>query len=142
MPGLGKSGTVRTRALSESMFTGDWLSGMGRLYGAGARLDESVRGGLFLSDRGAGCGSPWPDGLPFPGKGIAMELKMKMLRAIVPALCIACVFGAVFCARPASAQTEVERARVAAEVAKVAGKLPAESQEVITRLTLLGQLPD
>jgi len=41
-----------------------------------------------------------------------------------------------------AAQTEVERTRVAAEVARVAGKLPAESQETITRLTLLGNLPD
>jgi alpha-mannosidase len=71
-----------------------------------------------------------------------MILRMNVLRACVPALCVACGVGAVLSARVARAQTEVERARVAAEVAKVAGKLPAESQEVITRLTLLGQLPD
>ena len=40
------------------------------------------------------------------------------------------------------AQTLVEAQRVAAEVARVAGKLPRESQAVITRLTLLGNLPD
>ncbi|UWZ84562.1 alpha-mannosidase [Occallatibacter riparius] len=40
------------------------------------------------------------------------------------------------------AQTLVEEQRVAAEVARVAGKLPKESQSVITRLTLLGHLPD
>jgi alpha-mannosidase len=40
------------------------------------------------------------------------------------------------------AQTLVEAQRVAAEVARVAGKLPKESQAVITRLTLLGNLPD
>jgi alpha-mannosidase len=44
---------------------------------------------------------------------------------------------------PASqAQTLVEAQRVAAEVARTAGKLPEESQAVITRLTLLGNLPD
>ena len=69
-------------------------------------------------------------------------LKLKNLWAVVPALCIACVVGAGLRCGKAAAQTEVERARVAAEVAKVAGKLPAESQEAITRLTLLGQLPD
>jgi alpha-mannosidase len=69
-------------------------------------------------------------------------LERKILRAIVPALCIACGVGSLLSARVAPAQTEVERARVAAEVAKVAGKLPPASQEAITRLTLLGQLPD
>jgi alpha-mannosidase len=43
---------------------------------------------------------------------------------------------------PAAAQTEVERARVAAEVAKVAAALPPESQSVITRLSELSHLPD
>ena len=57
-------------------------------------------------------------------------------------LCCAVAIGAGLCAVKAAAQTEVERARVAAQVARVAGKLPAESQEVITRLTLLGHLPD
>ncbi|HWG20252.1 MAG TPA: glycoside hydrolase family 38 C-terminal domain-containing protein [Terracidiphilus sp.] len=42
----------------------------------------------------------------------------------------------------ASAQTAVEAAKVAAEVARVAGKLPPESRAVITRLTLLGALPE
>ncbi|MFZ0393936.1 MAG: glycoside hydrolase family 38 C-terminal domain-containing protein [Terracidiphilus sp.] len=60
----------------------------------------------------------------------------------VAGLCFAVVFGAGLSAVKAAAQTEVERARVAAQVARVAGKLPAESQEVITRLTLLGHLPD
>ncbi|HWE83373.1 MAG TPA: glycoside hydrolase family 38 C-terminal domain-containing protein [Terracidiphilus sp.] len=55
---------------------------------------------------------------------------------------MAVVFGAGLSAVNAAAQTEVERTRVAAEVARVAGKLPAESQEAITRLTLLGELPD
>jgi len=47
----------------------------------------------------------------------------------------------VFAGR-AAAQTVVEAARVAAEVAKVAGALPADSRAVIERLTLLHQLPD
>ena len=51
------------------------------------------------------------------------------------------VLGATLLAARADAQTEVERARVAKEVARVAGKLPAESQDAITRLTLLGDLP-
>jgi alpha-mannosidase len=42
----------------------------------------------------------------------------------------------------AAAQTVVEAARVAAEVNRVAGNLPAESRNVITRLTLLRELPD
>ncbi len=42
----------------------------------------------------------------------------------------------------ARAQTSVEIARVAAEVAKTASALPAESRNVITRLTLLRELPD
>ena len=56
----------------------------------------------------------------------------------VAGLCFAVVFGAGLSAVKAAAQTEVERARVAAQVARVAGKLPAESQEVITRLTRWG----
>ena len=44
--------------------------------------------------------------------------------------------------QPAAAQTEVERARVAAEVAKVAAALPPESRAVITRLSVLSHLPD
>jgi alpha-mannosidase len=42
----------------------------------------------------------------------------------------------------ATAQTVMEAARVAAEVNRVAGNLPAESRNVITRLTLLRELPD
>ena len=61
--------------------------------------------------------------------------------AAVRACAAVSVLGATLLAVRANAQTEVERARVAKEVARVAGKLPAESQNVITRLTLLGDLP-
>jgi alpha-mannosidase len=43
---------------------------------------------------------------------------------------------------PAKGQTAVETARVAAEVARTAGNLPAESRAVIEKLTLLQDLPD
>jgi alpha-mannosidase len=71
-----------------------------------------------------------------------MTLSVNRVWAATIGLCVAVVFGAGLSAVSAAAQTEVERTRVAAEVARVAGKLPAESQEAITRLTLLGQLPD
>jgi alpha-mannosidase len=60
---------------------------------------------------------------------------------VVPAL-LAIVSGAMLFNLQAQAQTSVEIARVAAEVAKTAGALPAESRLVITRLTLLRELPD
>ncbi len=49
--------------------------------------------------------------------------------------------GATLCAATASAQTAVEAAKVAAEIDRVASNLPPESRTVITRLTLLGELP-
>ncbi|HEY2859633.1 MAG TPA: glycoside hydrolase family 38 C-terminal domain-containing protein [Terracidiphilus sp.] len=69
---------------------------------------------------------------------------MKLpLAGPVSALCIAVVtFAAALFAPTSSAQTAVEAKRVAAEVARVASHLPPESQAVITRLTLLGDLPD
>ena len=42
----------------------------------------------------------------------------------------------------AGAQTAVEAAKVAAEIDRVAHNLPPESRSVITRLTLMRQLPD
>src|SRR5665213_1538491 len=45
-------------------------------------------------------------------------------------------------ALPAGAQTAVEAAKVAAEVAKVASNLPPDSRNVVSRLTLLRELPD
>ena len=52
------------------------------------------------------------------------------------------VSGALLLNLQSGAQTAVETARVAAEVAKTAGALPADSRRVIERLTLLGELPD
>src|SRR5260370_42072470 len=52
------------------------------------------------------------------------------------------VVGATLSAGPAQAQTAVETAKVAAEIDRVASNLPPESRTVITRLTLLGELPD
>jgi alpha-mannosidase len=65
----------------------------------------------------------------------------KRFSALLTALCLT-AFTAAFTARTTHAQTLVEAQRVASEVARVAGKLPKESQAVITRLTLLGNLPD
>jgi alpha-mannosidase len=52
------------------------------------------------------------------------------------------VSGALLLSHCARAQTSVEAARVAAEVAKTAGALPAESRSVLERLTLLHNLPE
>ena len=41
----------------------------------------------------------------------------------------------------ATAQTAVEAAKVAAEINRVASNLPPESRDVITRLTMLRELP-
>jgi alpha-mannosidase len=73
---------------------------------------------------------------------MAFTLK-RISAAALPALCFAVfTFAAAFTTPTSSAQTLVEEQRVAAEVARVASHLPAESQAVITRLTLLGDLPD
>ena len=67
----------------------------------------------------------------------------RISAAAASALCIAVfTFAAALIAPTSSAQTAVEAQRVAAEVARVASHLPPESQAVITRLTLLGDLPD
>src|SRR6266567_3662206 len=61
-----------------------------------------------------------------------------------PLICCIGLFavGAALCAGPAHGQTAVEAAKVAAEIDRVASNLPPESRTVITRLTLLGELPD
>src|SRR5579871_640462 len=51
------------------------------------------------------------------------------------------VAGAIASTVFASAQTAVEAAKVAAEINRVASNLPSESREVITRLTMLRELP-
>lgn len=68
-----------------------------------------------------------------------MRLWAKPVGALVLGCSIAVLMGVV---SPVSAQTVVEAARVAAEVNRVAGNLPEQSKNVITRLTLLGELPD
>jgi alpha-mannosidase len=50
--------------------------------------------------------------------------------------------AAALCSVGTKAQTSVEAAKVAAEIDRVASNLPSESRGVITRLTLLGDLPD
>jgi alpha-mannosidase len=52
------------------------------------------------------------------------------------------VSAALLLSHGAQAQTSVEAARVAAEVAKTAGALPADSRAVLERLTLLRNLPE
>jgi alpha-mannosidase len=63
------------------------------------------------------------------------------LRFRIPVVLLLVAATTMFAGR-AAAQTVVEAARVAAEVARVAGALPAESRAVIERLTMLHQLPD
>ncbi len=54
---------------------------------------------------------------------------------------LAAAFAAMLPTPPATAQTAVEAAKVAAEINRVASNLPPESREVITRLTMLRELP-
>ena len=54
---------------------------------------------------------------------------------------LAAAFAATLLTPPATAQTAVEAAKVAAEINRVASNLPPESREVITRLTMLRELP-
>jgi len=63
------------------------------------------------------------------------------LRFRIPALLLL-VAAMLLAGVRATAQTAVEAARVAAEVAKTAGDLPAASQTVIQRLSVLHVLPD
>ena len=67
-----------------------------------------------------------------------MRLSGKLFLGLFSGLLIASFVAA----GSASAQTAVEAARVAAEIDRVAGNLPQASRTVITRLTLLRQLPD
>ena len=54
---------------------------------------------------------------------------------------LAVVSAATFLTTRAAAQTAVEAAKVAAEIDRVASNLPPESRNVITRLTMLRELP-
>ncbi len=71
-----------------------------------------------------------------------MISRMKTLRIALSGICVVVLLvGAVLCIVPAWAQTAVEAAKVAAEIDRVASNLPQESRAVITRLTLLRELP-
>ncbi|MGA2047395.1 MAG: glycoside hydrolase family 38 C-terminal domain-containing protein [Terracidiphilus sp.] len=66
---------------------------------------------------------------------------MMKLRFRIPALLVFAAAILMLHVR-ATAQTAVEAAKVAAEVARVAGNLPPASRAVIQRLTILRELPD
>ncbi len=67
---------------------------------------------------------------------------MRLWAKPVGGLVLGCAIVALMAAGSVSAQTVVEAARVAAEVNRVAGNLPEQSKNVITRLTMLRELPD
>lgn len=74
---------------------------------------------------------------------VSMVIRGKFLRSCF-AVSATAVLGLV-ALQPAAvlrAQTAVEAQKVAAEINRVAGNLPEESRSVITRLTLLRELPD
>ncbi len=68
-----------------------------------------------------------------------MGLWAKPVGGLVLGCAVAGLMGVV---SPVWGQTVVEAARVAAEVNRVAGNLPEASKNVITRLTMLRELPD
>jgi alpha-mannosidase len=63
-----------------------------------------------------------------------------MLSQILPLSLV--LLGVLSVAVQSRAQSAVEAAKIAAEVKRVAGQLPAESQAVLTRLGMLSELPD
>jgi alpha-mannosidase len=73
---------------------------------------------------------------------VAKEGRSGVADVIVVILLSISVAFALFTNIPATAQTAVEAAKVAAEIDRVAGNLPADSRSVVTRLTLLRELPD
>ncbi len=62
-------------------------------------------------------------------------------RSFVSSFVVLAVSAATFFVARATAQTAVEEAKVAAEIDRVASNLPPESRTVITRLTMLRELP-
>jgi alpha-mannosidase len=82
--------------------------------------------------------------LRFHGELIAMFSGFGFTRRyLISGVAVLAVAGAALStATRATAQTAVEAAKVAAEINRVASNLPPESRDVITRLTLLRQLPD
>jgi alpha-mannosidase len=72
-----------------------------------------------------------------------MTWHRKLLRNLFAICCIGLlVFGATVLTPSVCAQTVVEEAKVAAEINRVASNLPDESRKVVTRLTLMRELPD
>ena len=71
-----------------------------------------------------------------------MRQLVKPIRGLMLSILVTSLGATVSGSTFASAQTVVEAARVAAEVNRVAGNLPEQSKNVITRLTLLRELPD
>jgi len=68
--------------------------------------------------------------------------KGRSVAADVTVVSLFCISVALFTCVRVTAQTAVEAAKVAAEIDRVAGNLPADSRNVVTRLTLLRELPD
>ena len=68
--------------------------------------------------------------------------KGRSVAADVTVVTLFCISVALFTCVRVTAQTAVEAAKVAAEIDRVAGNLPADSRNVVTRLTLLRELPD
>ena len=72
----------------------------------------------------------------------ALKQSRRRLFAVSAAAVIAILCAATVLTCPVVAQTAVEAAKVAKEIDRVASNLPPESRSVITRLTLLRELPD
>src|SRR5580704_12400516 len=82
------------------------------------------------------------DALRCFGEHFVMILRMETLRkASLPLGIAVFLLGANYNIQPSLAQTAVEAAKVAAEIDRVASNLPHESRTVITRLTLMHELP-
>ena len=73
---------------------------------------------------------------------LALKQSGRRLFAVSAAAVIAIFCAATVLTCPVVAQTAVEAAKVAKEIDRVASNLPPESRSVITRLTLLRELPD
>jgi len=71
---------------------------------------------------------------------VNLNRRYPLMGVVLAVFVIVC--GVLLFNLQAQAQTSVEVARVAAEVARTARALPAESRQVIERLTLLRELPD
>jgi alpha-mannosidase len=72
----------------------------------------------------------------FAGFAFTRRSVVSCIVVLAAAACVATLF-----IPPASAQTAVEAAKVAAEINRVASNLPPESRDVITRLIMLRELP-